>query len=136
MLRKFSPPAVIPQMRLLAAAQRAAVAENYLGQKTEMFPQGVKAHLARGSHERMPVQNDNSPALPARQFFQALAQLQFFRHEQFVAEAADFAESCRLDKNERAGEHLETPAGAIPQTRNLAGPKMFLFQPHRHAPST
>ena len=53
-------------MRLLAAAHRPAVAQDDLGQKTEVLPQGVKPHLARGRHERMPVQNDDSPALPAR----------------------------------------------------------------------
>src|ERR1035441_2084069 len=83
---KRLPPSVIPQMRLLAAAQRAAVAENHLGQKAKVLPHGVKPHLARGGHERMPVQNNDSPALPARESLQPFAQFQFLRHEQLVAE--------------------------------------------------
>jgi len=50
----------------------------------------------------MSMQNDDSSALHGRQFFQPFAQLQFLRHEQFMAEAADFAEHRRLDKNKRA----------------------------------
>jgi len=127
------PPPVIPQMRFLAAAQRAAVAENHPGQIAKMLAHGVKPHLARGGHQRMPVQDDNSPALPARQFFQPLAQFQFLRHEEFIAEAADFAERRRLDKNKRAGQQLERPAGVIPQLRDAAGHEMLLIQPHRRA---
>src|ERR1017187_4121640 len=129
---KRLPPSIIPQMRLLAAAQRATVAENHPGQKAKVLPHGVKPHLARGGHKRMPVQNDNSPALPACKLFQAFAQFQFLRHEQFVAETADFAECRRLDKNKRTGQQLERPAGAVPQSRGAAAHEMLLIQTHGH----
>ena len=52
----------------------------------------------------MPVQDDDSPARFARELFQPLAQFQFLRRKQFMAEAADLPERRRLDKNKRAGQ--------------------------------
>ena len=104
-----SPPPVIPQVRVLAAAQSAAVAENHLGQKSKVLPQRVKPHLARRRHERVTVQNDNSPALPARHFFQPLAQFQFLRHEQFVIEPTDFV---AIGSSGYFGAHLSVMNGS------------------------
>ena len=72
--------------------------------------------------------------LRARELLQPLAQFQFLRHEQFIAEAADFSECGRLYKNKRTGEQFEGPAGAVPQLRDAASHEVLLIQPHCRSP--
>jgi hypothetical protein len=87
-----------------------------------MFPQWCKAaSCARRSRADAGARMTIPLPFSRASFFRAAAQFQFLRHEQFIAEAADFAERRRLDKNERAGEQPELPAGAVPQLRDAAG---------------
>ncbi len=81
----------------------------------------------------MPVKNDNFPARFARQFFQPLAQFQFLRGKQFVAEATNLPERRRLTKNERPGKQLEKPAGAVPHPGDDFGGQMIFIQPDSRA---
>jgi len=120
-------------MRFLTAGQGAALIKNCAEKKTEVFAFRVKFHFSRGSNKRVPVKNDNSFSCIARQFFQPLAEFQFFRREQFMAEAANFTERCRLAKNKWTSEQLENPAGAVPKPSDDYGGKMVLVQPDRRA---
>jgi len=86
-------------MRFLAAGQGAALIEDGAQEKADVFARGVKPEFARGGQEGMPVEDDDAFAVCAREFFQALAEFQFFRRKQFVAEAAEFSERRRFAKN-------------------------------------
>src|SRR5882672_530200 len=101
-------------MRRVSIGQGAAIAENNFCQKPEMFPFGVKVHFARGREEWMPVQDDDAFAILLGMLSKSLGQLQLFGGKQLVTEPADFPEHRRVTKNERAGEQLAQPAGAVP----------------------
>src|SRR5712671_352120 len=101
-------------MRRVATGQGAALAENYLCQKPEMFALGVKVHFPRGRDERMPVQDDDAFAVFFGVFSQPLGQFQFFGGKKLVAEPANLSEHSRVAENKRTGEQPAHPAGAVP----------------------
>jgi Colicin V production protein len=81
----------------------------------------------------MPVEHDDFFAVRSRKHFQSLAQVQFLRREQFLAETADAFERRRLDKNERTGQPSANPADAIPQRSCAARQRMMAVRNHRRA---
>ena len=86
-----------------------------------MLARRVELHLARRSFDGMPVQDGNSPARPAREFFQPLAQVYFLGRKQFAAESTNLPEHRGFHKNERAGHQPPPAADKIPKLRDETG---------------
>ena len=95
-----SPPPVVPLVAGVAALERALLIQQGADDEARVLPRRVKMNFARGSHERMPVKNDHSPALLSRQNFEPPAQVNFLGDKQLVAKAADRAEGRRFTENE------------------------------------
>ena len=81
----------------------------------------------------MPVENNNFAPGRARKFFQADAQIQFFRRVKFMAKPADLTERRRFDKNKRASHEPRKPAGVIPKMGDEAGDKKSFIEPNGNA---
>ncbi len=72
----------------------------------------------------MPVQDDDFFAALFREFFQAVAEVDFFGCEEFEVEAADFAEGVGAAKDEGAGAPFANAADPIPHAREAVGKEM------------
>ena len=95
----------------LAAFEGLAAGENRFGHESEMFARGVQSQFARGGQDGVAMQDDDFPALGAREFFEAFAEFDFFAGEEVGVEPAELAEGGGFTKNERAGDPTECPAG-------------------------
>ena len=62
----------------------------------------------------MAMQDDNFFALGAREFFETLAQFDFFTREQLDVESSEFPEGSGFAKDKRAGHPVRQPADAVP----------------------
>lgn len=79
----------------------------------------------------MPVEDDHFFTVSCRDFFQSLAQLQFFRRKNFRVETTEFAERRGLNKNEGARQPFLEPAREVPALRDEIGGEVAFVQPHR-----
>jgi len=100
-------------------------------EKSPQFLRRVELHFPRGSHQRVPVDDDDFLPLLFRDFFQPLAQFQFFRRKDFRIKTAHFPERNGFDEDERTRHPFLATAREIPQIRDDSGPEHFFVQPHR-----
>jgi hypothetical protein len=109
------PPPIVPSVAFFAAVPGFAAGSDGLEHEGEMFTGGIQAQLARRGQDGVPMQDDNFPALDAREFFEPFAQFNFFAGEELGIEAAEFSERSGFTKDERAGDPPNCPAHRVPQ---------------------
>ena len=101
-----------------------------------MFPRRVELHLPRGSHEWMPMQDDNLffPVSFCGAFSTA-GQIPILPPQNnLMTEAAELSERvCPLAKNKCSGQKSFPAAGQVPEARDGSGDKILFVQPHRRA---
>jgi hypothetical protein len=118
---------------ILAARQSFSAREYRSQQKRRVFASCVKMQLARGSQNRMPVENHDFLPLRARQFLQPFAEFDFLASKLFVTEAAQFPKTFRLAKNKRARHPTTRATYKVPQSDDQIGSRIIAFQFHRAA---
>src|SRR6185436_2320212 len=100
-----------------------------------MFPGRVKMQFARGSHQGMPVQDDDAFSALARQAFQASEQFNFLARIQLLVEPTHGAKGFRFTKDERTRSPLLQPAQQIPAAGDERSHRIMSVQTNRAASS-
>src|SRR5688572_2956880 len=84
--------AVVPKDAFVAGHDGAAGGPDGFPEEAQVGAVAVEVDLARGGDEAFFSDDGEAKAARSGELFQAIAQVDFFAGEEFVAEAADFAE--------------------------------------------
>lgn len=111
--------------------QRALLIERRPHKEPRQFAQRIQPHLARGSNQRMPMQDDHFAIRLLRQFVQTLAQVEFLSSKQLVVESAKLSERRRFAKDERPGKQALRSAEKVPKAREEVRQRIAVFESNR-----
>src|SRR6185436_7656597 len=124
---------VVPDAAVLAVSGNSGTFEYRSCEEAKVLAGGIKLQLpCRSDHGMLMKDHDLHPPFACKTL-QPLAQVNFLRDEQFVAESTNSSKCLCIAENERSRKPAARAADPIPDNNGACRQRLFPIQLHRHA---